>query len=99
MALYYVSMATPRVKSTYSMDGETVRMLDRLARRWNVSKSEALRRAIRGAAAKEPDGGGPLGALQEAQRSMRLSSKGASRWQKRVRKERRASSRKGEGFR
>lgn len=92
-------MATPKVKSTYSMDGETVRMLDRLARRWSVSKSEALRRAIRGAVAEDPAGRGPLGALEEAQRSMRLTSKGAARWQERVLKERRASSRKGEGSR
>jgi len=92
-------MAIPKVKSTYSMDGETVRMLDGLARRWKVSKSEALRRAIHGAAAMEPPGRGPLQALDEAQRSMRLTSKEAARWQERVLRERRASSRRGEGSR
>ena len=35
------------IKSTYSLDVGTVRTLERLARRWNVSKCEALRRAIR----------------------------------------------------
>jgi hypothetical protein len=39
-------MATTTVKSTYSLDVDTVRELDAVARRWRVSKSEALRRAI-----------------------------------------------------
>jgi hypothetical protein len=37
--------------------------------------------------------------LEEAQRSMRMTAKGAARWQARVRNERRAASRKGEGSR
>ncbi|HEX5137365.1 MAG TPA: ribbon-helix-helix protein, CopG family [Planctomycetota bacterium] len=89
-------MAIPKVKGTYSMDAETVRMLEGLARRWNVSKSEALRRAIHGAADAEPAARGPLAALEAAQRAMGLSPKHAARWQKRARTERRASSRKGE---
>jgi predicted transcriptional regulator len=44
-------MASMTVKATYSLDPDTVRSLDNLARRWGVTKSEALRRAIRGAAA------------------------------------------------
>lgn len=92
-------MAVPKVKSTYSLDGETVRMLDGLARRWKVPKSEALRRAIRGAAASDPSGRGPLWALEEAQRSLRLTSKAAERWLKEIPKERRAASRKAEGSR
>ena len=43
-------MAVTTIKSTYSLDVETVRTLESLARRWNVSKSEVLRRAIRAAA-------------------------------------------------
>ena len=46
-------MAITTIKSTYSLDVETVRMLESLARRWNVSKSEVLRRAIRSAARDE----------------------------------------------
>jgi hypothetical protein len=92
-------MAIPKIKSTYSLDGETVRMLDGLARHWKVPKSEALRRAIRGAAQGDAAGGGPLGALGEAQRSMQLTSKGAARWHKAVLKERRASARRREGSR
>ena len=92
-------MAIPKVKSTYSLDEETVRILDGLARRWKVSKSEALRRAIHGAAAKNPLGRGPLRLLVEAHRSMRLSSRAATAWLKRIGEERRSSSRKGEGAR
>ena len=94
-----MNMAIPKVKSTYSMDQETVRMLERLARRWKVSKSEALRRAIHAAAAKEPSGRGAVRALEEAQRSMGLSAKVVDAWLKRARGERRAASRKGEGQR
>lgn len=43
-------MATTTIKATYSLDPDTVRLLERTARRWRVSKSEALRRAIRAAA-------------------------------------------------
>lgn len=43
------------VKSTYSLDPETVRLLGDLARRRGVSKSEVLRDAIRKAAAGEAD--------------------------------------------
>ena len=43
-------MAVTTIKSTYSLDVETVRTLESLARRWNVSKSEVLRRAVRAAA-------------------------------------------------
>lgn len=42
------------IKSTYSLDVGTVRTLEGLARRWNVSKSEALRRAIRSEAGRQP---------------------------------------------
>ena len=48
-------MATPTIKSTYSLDVESVRALDDLARRWQVSKSEALRRAIRRAEQRGAD--------------------------------------------
>ena len=46
-------MAIPRIKSTYSLDVETVRTLESLARRWNVSKTEVVRRAIQAAAHEE----------------------------------------------
>jgi gamma-glutamylcysteine synthetase len=39
-------MATPMVKSTYALDAETLTALEQMAKRWGVTKSEALRRAI-----------------------------------------------------
>ena len=91
---YYMSMAVPTVKTTYSLDLETVRMLEQMAKRWNVSKSAALRRAIR-IAASQPAPGIDVGlkALDELQTSLRLSAEKARRWEQRVRNERRAASR------
>jgi hypothetical protein len=90
-------MARTTIKSTYSLDVETVRALESMARRWKVSKSEALRRAIRSAEARvDPARSGALAALDELQKSLDLTEDQASRWQRRVRRERRATSRRGE---
>jgi hypothetical protein len=40
-------------KATYSLDPETLEKLNRLSHRWQVSKTEALRRALHQAAARE----------------------------------------------
>ncbi len=91
-------MATPTVKSTYSLDLETVRALERLAKRWEVSKSEALRRAIRAAIAGTSgrevadDENGALQAWQALQRSLKLTPARAAAWARQVRAERKASS-------
>jgi hypothetical protein len=85
-------MATHTVKTTYSLDVETVRALDGLARRWNVSKSEALRRAIR-ASAEAPSGElTPVQALDRLQRSLRLTTRSAARWAVAARAARKESS-------
>ena len=86
-------MATPTVKTTYALDVETVRALEGMARRWGVSKSEALRRTIR-AAAHGPAPGAPktLAALSALQRSLDLSSDAAARWARQTKRERRTSS-------
>jgi len=86
-------MASTTVKSTYSLDVETVRALEEMARLWGVSKSEALRRSIR-AARRGPAPGAPkaLAALDALQRSLGLETRAATRWQKRMRAERRAAS-------
>jgi len=90
-------MATMTIKSTYSLDVETVRTLERLAKQWGVSKSEALRRSIRHAAEAHPVGDEAVGALDELQASLELSGADVRRWGKSARASRRASSRKLEG--
>ena len=85
-------MAITTVRSTYALDVETVRVLDRIAHRWGVSKSEALRRAIRGAEAQKPPAAdGALRALDRLQRSLQLTPAKAKAWTARARRERRAS--------
>jgi hypothetical protein len=82
-------MATPRVKTTYSLPVETVAALDRLSVRWGVSRSEALVRAV--AAAEET---GPpteaLIALDAWQAAAALEDSRAMAWERSVRAERRA---------
>jgi len=96
---YSRSMATQTVKTTYALDVETVRALEDLARRWNVSKSEALRRAIRASASPGHAGGGPASvqALDRLQRALRLEPEAAQGWSRAVRAERRAAARRREG--
>jgi hypothetical protein len=91
-----LSMTIHRIKATYSMDAETVRMLERLAKRWKTSKSDALRRAIRSASAKEAPGqqdpSGRLAALGRLQDSLAITEGIVAAWTRHVRAERRASS-------
>jgi hypothetical protein len=91
-------MATPVVKTTYALDLDTVRALDELARRWDVSKSEALRRAIRASATLSPAPAPPepLRALDRLQKALRLAPQDAARWSASVRAERRAASQRRE---
>ena len=81
VAQYNSAMAAHTVKTTYALDVETVRRLDDIARRWNVSKSEALRRAIRAASVETPaEGLTPIQALDRVQRSLCLAPERAARW-------------------
>lgn len=83
-------MASTTIKSTYSLDAETSRALEAMARRWNVSKSEALRRAIRRAAEHaEPESGAALRALERLQETLGLSEEDCRRWEGENRTERR----------
>lgn len=88
-------MALPTVKTTYTIDLETKRALDRLAARWDVSKSEALRRAIRQAAgaSRVTD---RLAALDTLQRRAQLTHTQAARWTDALRAERHANHRDGQ---
>ena len=86
-------MATPTIKSTYTLDIGTIRALEDIARRWGVSKSEALRRAVRAAAGEgRVDQSAALDALDRLQKSLRLTPAKTRAWARRVRSERRASS-------
>lgn len=83
------SMATPKIKATYSLDPETVDLLERAARRWGVSKSEALRRAIH-ASAVTADETEAVASLDRLQEIVALEPAAAAAWTRRVRSERRA---------
>ena len=89
---YYLGMATITVKSTYSLDVETVRQLENLAERWNTSKSGALRRAIHAAAEQAPPTNSEgLDALDRLQSLLALDRGTATVWEVRTRQERRAA--------
>ena len=91
MAILF-DMATMTIKSTYSLDVDSVRTLETLARRWSVSKSEVLRRAIKLAAAEDASQvGGPLAALDQLQTVVREGSVDLAEWERNVRAERLAT--------
>lgn len=88
-------MAVTTIKSTYSLDVESIRVLEALAQRWNVSKSEVLRRAIRIAAREgEPGNATTLGALDRLQRSLRERKVDVAQWERDLKAERRAAARR-----
>lgn len=88
-------MAVTTIKSTYSLDVESIRVLEALAQRWNVSKSEVLRRAIRIAAREgEPGNAATLGALDRLQRSLREREVDVAQWERALKAERRAAARR-----
>lgn len=85
------------VRSTYALDVETVRALERIAQHWKVSKSEALRRAIRAAAtAARSAPSDAIYALDQLQRSLALTRTKARAWATAARIERRASAARSE---
>ena len=86
-------MAKMTVRSTFALDRETVDSLDRLARPWQVSKSEALRRVVNVASAvEEMDASSDaLAALDELQQLLALDEERAEAWVQRIRAERATS--------
>jgi hypothetical protein len=91
-------MASAMIKSTYSLDPATVRKVERLAERWKVSKSEAVRRVVTEAKEEqsatvkpEPTIQQRLDALTKLQEHMKLTRKQAREWEAEVKRERRAS--------
>jgi hypothetical protein len=84
-------MARTSVKATYALDVGSVQALEKMAQRWAVSKSEALRRAIHAAAAAQASGGHRgLDRLDRIQRALGLSPARAKAWAREVRAERRS---------
>ena len=82
-------MARTSIKSTYALDVETIRKLDRVAAQWQVSKSEVLRRAIELVAREQAERApSPLEALDQLQKSLNLSAHQARKWSLEVRQER-----------
>jgi predicted transcriptional regulator len=92
-------MASAMIKSTYRLDPETVRKVERLAARWKVSKSEVLRRAIANAKEEVPEDLTPMEALRMVQKDLKLTAKQAREWEAEVKRERRASYRNREWLR
>ena len=86
-------MAIPKIKATYSLDADTVRLLERVSRRWGVSKSEALGRAIRASAAAS-DTDTATAPLDRLQRAADLNRAAAAAWARHARAERRAPSKR-----
>jgi hypothetical protein len=86
-------VASITIRSTYALDKETVERLANLARQWNVSKSEALRRAVR-AADRGISGDDRVAALDALQASVQLSRRAATNWIARVRRQRKESGRR-----
>ena len=82
-------MATMSIRATYAFDVATARRIEDLARRWGVSKSEALRRAVQQAAEAPP--AAPATALDALQRVASLERRQATDWANRVSRERRQS--------
>ncbi len=90
-------MVSTTIKSTYSLDVETVRELEAMAQRWNVSKSEALRRAIHAAARDRKSGAGSaIEALDDLQASLGLTAETSAEWARSSQRERRASAKRRE---
>jgi hypothetical protein len=83
-------MAIPKIKATYSLDAETIRLLQRVSHRWGVSKSEALRRAIQASAAAPTAKSGRLAALDRLQKTVTLDAAATDSWARRARAERRS---------
>ena len=89
-------MAITSIKSTYSLDVDSVRTLEALARRWNVSKSEVIRRALRIAAMTGDDieGGVALEALSRLQDTVRERGVDLGQWARDLDAERKAAGRR-----
>ena len=82
-------MTTPNMTNTFALDDDSARAPGALANRWNVSKSEALRRAIRAVAGQQnPSPNDALVALEQLQTSLATRGVDLAQWAQEVRAER-----------
>lgn len=82
-----LGMAKKTIRSTFALDPETVGNLDRLAAKWGVSKSEALRRIVEAAAlAEEVDASADAAAaLKQLQERLDLTPAKTEAWLRQIR--------------
>lgn len=86
-------MAIATVRSTYSLDLDTIQRLEHLAAHWRTSKSGALRRAIQVASEQAHAAGhAKLEALKQLQQRLALDADGVSAWCRDVTAERQRTS-------
>jgi hypothetical protein len=71
-----------------------MRVLERVSERWGVSKSEALRRAIRAAGVAEPQENDATAALDRLQTSLALTEAATAAWARHARAERKAGAKR-----
>lgn len=86
-------MAITTVRSTYSLDLDTVQRLAHLAELWDTSKSGALRRAIKVASEQaRPANNEKLEALRQLQQRLALDTESVADWRREMEHERRGAS-------
>lgn len=75
-------MAKKTIRSTFALDPETVAALDRLSAKWEMSKSETVRRLVEAAArVEEVDASAEaLAALDGLQDALGLTQEQADAW-------------------
>ena len=78
-------------KATYSLDAASLEKLTRLSRRWQVSKTEVLRRALREAVEREavPSASERIAAFHQLQRRLKARGIDFEKWKKQIRDGRR----------
>ena len=71
-------MAIAKQRTSFALDGETIRLLQALANRWQVSQAEVVRRAVRLASeADRSDAEGLIARLDDYRAAGRLTAEEA----------------------
>lgn len=82
---------SPATETTYALDASSLATLNHLAQRWQVSKAEALQRALQQAAAREPSASPEerIAALHQLQKDLKDRDVDFDAWQQTIRDGRR----------